>query len=153
MDLRVSINEKALFVLLIVIAMVSAIGITLAQPPSLGHPWNQIECVNCIGTGNLADSAVTSDKVNFNYAGSDIKGGNATRADSVPWSGIMDIPPDLADGDDDTLAACGWSGWKGGRSCTGCYTCNPGCIRAYCSGGVVTQMDTAGCCYCNDFCE
>jgi hypothetical protein len=162
MEFQVRINEKTLFVLLIVIALVSAIGITLAQPPNPGHSWGEIECAGCIATSNLASdsvtgdkiasNAVTSDKVNFNYAGSDIKGGNATIADSVPWSGIMDRPAGLDDGDQDTIITCGWSGWKGGRSCTGCYACSPGCIRAYCSGGKVTQMDTAGCCYCRDNC-
>jgi hypothetical protein len=162
MEFRVSIDEKALFVLLISIAMVSAVGITIAAPPDPGHAWVDIDCTGCIATSNLAgdsvtgdkiaDNAVTSDDVNFNYASSDSKGGNATIADSVPWSGIIDIPSDLSDGDDDTQVKCGWSGWLGGISCTGCYVCSPGCLRAYCTDGKVTRIDTSGCCYCQDQC-
>ena len=63
MEFRVSISEKAVFVLLIVTAIVSVIGITMAQVPDPGHPWSHIECAGCIETDDLADGSVTDAKI------------------------------------------------------------------------------------------
>ena len=128
MEFRININEKILFILLIIVSLVSAIGITIAQPPpDPGHPWSEIECAGCIGTSNLADDAVTgdkianetvtADKVNFNYATSNSKGGNASNSDKVDGYDASEI--------------AGWGSpcgavWSGCPTCcgTGTNTCN-----------------------------
>jgi hypothetical protein len=158
MEFRVSINEKAVFVLLVITAIVSAIGITMAAPPDPGHSWNEIECVGCIETANLADGSVTSDKADFNYAGSDSQGGNATIAElanSVDWSDISNIPADIANGDQDTLPpSCSWTGWQ--KTFAGQASCSYGCaaystvLELYCSGNRITNSRTASACIsCN----
>jgi hypothetical protein len=131
------------------------VGITLAAPPDPGHSWGDIECSGCI----------TSADVDFNYAGSDSKGGKATSAatadtaatatsagsaGTVPWDGITNRPSGLDDGDDYTT--CSWSGWAGGGSCVTCSGTGCGCFASvvifefYCSGGKVTQARTTDCC-------
>lgn len=152
MELRISINEKAVFALLIVVAMASAVGITLAAPPDPGHTWGEIECPGCI----------TSADVNFNYAGSDSKGGKATSAatadsattattaatagsaGSVPWDGIANRPSGLDDGDDYT--ACSWTDWRAaypGVSCTGGYPAGYiTTLEFECIGGKITSSRT-----------
>ena len=135
MELRISINEKAVFALLIVVAMVSAVGITLAQNDP-GHPWSQIDCSECI----------TSDNVDFNYAGSSSKGGKATSAAtadsadsaaSVPWSGITGIQ------------ACTWTNLKCVYWMSGAYyrtyyaqeICSKLCLE--CKNGELTDISSA----------
>jgi hypothetical protein len=85
MEYRVTIKitEKSLFVLLIVISLVSAIGITLAQIPNPGHPWGQIECLSCIETGDLANNAVTSAKIQDGQVGSADLANNAVTSAKI----------------------------------------------------------------------
>jgi len=39
-----------------------------------------LSCTGCVNTSAIADGAIVASKVNFNYAGSDAKGGTATKA-------------------------------------------------------------------------
>ncbi len=77
--------------------------------------WNTIRSEDiedqAINSPKIRSNAVTSDKVvdgtispadvGFNYAGSSSKGGPATSAYSVPWTGITGMPAGFADGIDD----------------------------------------------------
>jgi hypothetical protein len=165
MEFRVSISEKTLFVLLIVVSVVSAIGITLAQTPNPGHPWTEIECVGCIQTSNIGNNQVTSAKAGFNYAGSTSKGGAASdlactdcvsdsEISGIDWSTITSgMPAGFADGTDaDTVVSCsGWSGWSFSACISSCGSgtyCISGGIDSYCGGGRVTQSRFCPCIAC-----
>jgi hypothetical protein len=138
MELRIRINDKTVFVLLIVAALVSAVGITLAQVPNPGHPWSQIECVNCIATGNLADDSVTSAKIVDGQVQNADLGSDAVTTDKIADGQVQtaDIGDSqvtnakIADSEvtDEKINDVTWGkvtgepAWMGG-SCPSCGTC------------------------------
>ncbi len=159
MELRISISEKHLAFILVSISVLACIGLVVAyggsSPSVMGHTWGEMECPGCI----------TSVDVNFNYAGSDSKGGKATSAatadsatsaasagsaGSVPWGGVTGMPAEIANDDDYTT--CSWSGWTGATGCLPCSgwreTCETSIVifELYCSGGKITQARTTNCC-------
>jgi hypothetical protein len=157
MEIRIRIDERALFVLLIAVALVSVVGITMAAPPNPGHSWSDVECSACIGSSNLADNSVTASKVQFNYAGSSSEGGPASSAESVDWTDIDNIPSGFADGTDEGITqACTWTGWQ--PTCTVCdygYTCSGNQIpvtQLNCQNGVITGTQPRASC-CQGTCE
>ena len=152
MEIRIAINEKAVFVMLVCLAVVSAIGITMAAPPDPGHSWGEIECDGCITGSNIAAGAVDSSNVDFNYAGSSTKGGAAS---SVAWSSITGKPSGFSDDTDNVgiTVACTWTEWS--PSCTVCstgyYCYNPSTTYSItqlrCQNGVITEVrEQTGCC-------
>ncbi len=67
MEIRISIGERSLMLILAVITAVSAVGLALAyggnSPSTVGHSWGEIYCDKCIGTSNISDSSVTGAKI------------------------------------------------------------------------------------------
>jgi hypothetical protein len=109
MEMRIAISERAAFVLLIFIAMVSAIGITMATS-GVSHGWDEIVCDKCIGAGDLADGAVTNAKI-----------------ESVGWGKITSVPSGLGDGDDVGFTECYTTNQATGTS-SATATCDSGWI-------------------------
>jgi hypothetical protein len=155
MEIRISIDERLAFVLLIALALVSVVGITMAAPPNPGHSWTDVECLGCIATGNIANNAVTASKVQFNYAGSSSEGGAATSAQSVDWGNIDNLPSGFSDGVDNNYPiSCSWSGWLSFNSLTCSYGCAASAplVNLYCSAGRVTQARSESYCVeCLDY--
>lgn len=121
MEARFSISERKLFFLLIGIAMVSAVGITMAAIPDPGHEWGEVDCVGCIDTAHLADSSVTDGKL----------------AGGIAWSKI-NAPADIKDGDQVGITSENdpkvqpWAKTGGTCPCGACWAtrttaCNPFC--------------------------
>jgi hypothetical protein len=63
MELRITIGERSLMLLLAIITAVSVVGIVLAAVPNPGHSWAEVECSGCITSSNLAGSSVTGAKI------------------------------------------------------------------------------------------
>jgi hypothetical protein len=128
-------------------------------PSTMGHTWGEMECSGCITTSNLADSSVTTAKLaDSSVTTAKIADGTIMTADvsSIDGSKITGTVPnaDMVDGYHATQLidsiACSWNGWVsayGGVSCGG----NPcdgyaAVLQFYCSGGKVTQAQTASVC-------
>jgi len=151
MELTIRISDRAVFLLLIGIGLMSAVGIVVAygtaDPYNTGHTWSEMECTGCITSSNLGAGSVTNADINFNYAGSVSKGGPAS---VVAWGDITGRPSGLDDGDQGITTTCTWSGWS--PTCSGCTygSCQYGTYaitQLNCQGGIITGIKTqGGCC-------
>ncbi len=112
------------------------VGITVAGDPELPRaifhavPWAvsadvamALQCSGCIDSAQLADGAVTASKVDFTYAGSVSKGGDAV---GLTCDGCVDSA-DIAEGTVDPsrlsqsyAASASPGGAAAGLACTGC---------------------------------
>jgi len=67
MEVRISIGERKLMLLLAVIIAVSTVGLVMgyggSNPQVVGHSWDEMSCSNCITNANLADNSVTGSKI------------------------------------------------------------------------------------------
>ena len=109
MEINIRIDEKLAALLLIGVIAITATGLSIAQsPPDPGHDFSEIECIGCIGTEEISDSAVSDIKIS-----------------DVSWTKLSDIPADIANGDDVGITSESdptVSGWAKGGSCS-CGTC------------------------------
>lgn len=67
MELRITIGERSLMLLLATITGISAVGLVIAyggsEPAIIGHSWGEMFCDKCINTSNLNDNSVTGAKI------------------------------------------------------------------------------------------
>lgn len=105
--MKIEINIDRRIGLYIIFTMVTLFLVSYAvayggsDPSFVGHTWGEMECSGCIDTSDIADGAVTNDKVS-----------------SIDWSKITTgMPPGFADGIDNVMSC---------RVCIQC-SCIDGC--------------------------
>ncbi len=138
MEIEISIGNRQVMIILMLVTIASAIGIALAAVPNPGHSWTEVECADCITSSNLADNSVT---------GAKIQDGTITNAD-IASTGLN---ADTLDGKhaNELGTACGWTGWSA-AGCTGgtCYS-TVKMVQLYCQNGKITQAQVVDACtYC-----
>ena len=134
MELRISIDDRSVFLLLIGISIITSIGIVFAygtnNPEDFGHTWGEMTCSGCITSANIQNGQVmTADIGNGQVMTADIADKNVTNAKikSVAWSKVSDRPRGT------------WCGlWLDGNYIASCLGSNPkdGCPSGYKQGHI-----------------
>ena len=87
MELVLRITEKSALMILLAIVAVSSAGLVFAYggntPSAMGHTWGEMECSDCILSGNIATGAVGSSEIDDSAVGTDEIASNAVTAAKI----------------------------------------------------------------------